>query len=332
MHAMRLEPGQTVGRYDVLDLLGEGGMSESYKARDRETGQTVVIKIPYANIIGDPATYSRYQRETEIGRRLHHPHIQQLLDTGHLPDSVAPYIVMEYVEGHLLRHYLDQHAPLPLDEAVELTRQLADAMEACHDQGIVHRDLKPENVLVTPDCQVKLLDFGIALLQGARRLTWSRLTNSVGTPDYMAPEQVRGERGDARTDVYALGTMLYEMLAGKVPFEGDNPLSIMNQHVNNEAPRVRIRRYNVPAQLEVIAAKALRRDPAQRYQAMADFRADLERWADVNPADPRFAWLDQIQPESDLPNGLKLAGMIAGVLAALGLIGVLAQLAHGSAH
>jgi eukaryotic-like serine/threonine-protein kinase len=326
MHSVRLAAGQAVGRYDILDLLGEGGMSESYRARDRETGRTVVLKIPFANIIGDPATYSRYQRETEIGRRLVHPHIQQLLDTGHLDASVAPYLVMEYVEGESLRRYLADHAPLPVDEAVELARQLADALEACHAQGIIHRDLKPENVLITPDRQLKLLDFGIALLQGARRLTWSRLSNSVGTPDYMAPEQVRGERGDARTDVYALGTMLFEMLAGKVPYEGDNALAIMNQHVQREAPRVSRWRQDIPPQLAAIVAKAIRRQPGERYQTMAALRHDLEHWQDVEP----YTWLEDTPAVGGFPSPLKTAALIVAVFAGLALIGVLAQLAHGA--
>ena len=283
---MRLAPGQTVGRYDVVDVLGQGGMSESYRARDRETGQDVVLKIPFANMIGDPATYGRYQRETEIGRRLVHPHIQRLIDTGQL-DGVAPYIVMEYVEGDLLRNYLQEHAPLPIEEAVGLASQLADALETCHGEGIVHRDLKPENVLITPEHQLKLLDFGIALLQGARRLTWSRLTNSVGTPDYMAPEQVRGERGDARTDIYALGVMLYEMLAGRVPYDGDNPLAIMSQHVNSEAPRLR----NVPPALAGIVARAIRREAAQRYRSMAELHSDLQHWRELDPTPVSYTHL-----------------------------------------
>lgn len=326
MHSVRLAAGQAVGRYDILDLLGEGGMSESYRARDRETGQVVVIKIPYANIIGDPATYSRYQRETEIGRKLVHPHIQQLLDAGHLDDSPAPFLVMEYVDGQSLRQYLAEHAPLPLDEALDLGRQLADALEACHKQGIVHRDLKPENVLITADRQLKLLDFGIALLQGARRLTWSRLSNSVGTPDYMAPEQVRGERGDARTDIYALGTMVFEMLAGKVPYEGDNAMAIMNQHVNQEAPPLRTARRDVPPEIETIVAKAIRREPAQRYQTMADLEDDLEHWHDVSPM---VHWEDP-PPVGAMPGPVKTIGLILAIFAALALIGVLAQLAHGT--
>ena len=326
MHTVRLAAGQAVGRYDILDLLGEGGMSESYRARDRETGRTVVLKLPYANIIGDPAAYSRYQRETEIGRRLVHPHIQQLLDTGHLEGSPAPFLVMEYVDGQPLRHYLSDHAPLPFEEAMELARQLAGALEACHAQGIIHRDLKPENVLITPDHQLKLLDFGIALLQGARRLTWSRLSNSVGTPDYMAPEQVRGQRGDARTDVYALGTMLFEMLAGRVPYEGDNALAIMDQHVNREAPRLGSVRRDVPEPISTVVARAIRRDPNERYQTMADMERDLERWQDVQPR----TWLDDAPSVGDLPSPLKTAGLLLAVFAVLALIGVIAQMAHGA--
>ena len=326
MHTVRLAAGQAVGRYDIVDLLGEGGMSESYRARDRETGQTVVLKLPYANIIGDPAIYSRYQRETEIGRRLVHPHIQQLLDTGHLEGSPAPYLVMEYVEGVPFRHYLEEHAPLPVDEAMVLARQLAGALEACHAQGIIHRDLKPENVLITPDHQLKLLDFGIALLQGARRLTWSRLSNSVGTPDYMAPEQIRGQRGDARTDIYALGTMLFEMLTGRVPYEGDNAMAIMNQHVNREAPRVGSVRPSVPAQISSIVARAIRREPSQRYQSMSDMLHDLEHWQDV----PAYAWIDPPPSVGEMPSPLKAAGLVLVIFAILALIGVIAQVAHGT--
>lgn len=324
---MRLAPGQTVGHYEVLDVLGQGGMSESYRARDRDSGETVVLKIPYASMIGDPATFSRYQRETEIGRRLIHPHIQRLLDTGHLDDSVAPFLVMEYVDGESLRSFLDEHAPLPVSEAVELARQLADALQACHAQGVVHRDLKPENVLVTPGHDLKLLDFGIALLKGARRLTWSRLTSTVGTPDYMAPEQVKGERGDARTDVYALGVMLFEMLTGRVPYEGDNALAIMNQHVSSETPRLSTINPGLPPALDAIVAKATRRDTAQRYQTMADLLHDLENWRGLDAT--AYAWpADETRVDNGFPRPLITAALIVLTFAVLALIGVLAEVAH----
>ncbi len=166
---MRYEVGQTVNdKYDILETLGQGGMNDAYKARDRASGRLVVLKIPFTSLIGDPATYSRYQRELEIGKRLHHPNIQELLDEGRLDGGVAPYLVLEYVDGTLLREYLREHAPLPVDEAIGITVQLADALQYCHEHGVVHRDLKPENILIEPDGTVKLVDFGIALLQGAR--------------------------------------------------------------------------------------------------------------------------------------------------------------------
>ncbi|MEA2639179.1 MAG: eukaryotic-like serine/threonine-protein kinase, partial [Chloroflexota bacterium] len=189
------------GRYEILGELGHGGMSDTYRARDRESGQEAVVKIPYASLMGDPATFSRYQRELEIGKRLQHPHIQRLISSGHLDGSIAPYIALEYVDGESLRTYLVKRGPLPIPEAIRIATQLADALDYCHSVGVVHRDMKPENVLIMPDGTVKLVDFGIALLQGARRLTFGPLSNAVGTPDYMSPEQVRGDRGDSRTDV-----------------------------------------------------------------------------------------------------------------------------------
>jgi len=322
---LRLQSGQTVGRYEVLESIGQGGMSESYRARDRESGQTVVLKVPYASIIGDPAAFGRYEREIEIGRRLVHPHIQRVLDTGRLEDGGTPYIVTEYVEGEPLRSYMHAQAPLPADEAVELARQLAGALQACHSQGVVHRDLKPENVLITPDGQLKLLDFGIALLRGARRLTWSRLSSSAGTPDYMAPEQIRGERGDARTDVYALGIMLFELLTGRVPYEGDNPLAIMSQHVASETPSLQSANGRLPAALGQIVAKATRRDPAQRYQSAAEFERDLKRWRSLDPH--LYSWPQDRHRMRELPPALKIAGAVALVLIIVVIIGFLAQLA-----
>src|SRR5579884_1755875 len=147
----RLSPGQLLnGRYAIVETLGIGGMSEAYKARDTQTGQLVVIKVPHLSIIGDPATYSRYQRELEIGKRLNHPHIQHLIAEGRIGNTVAPYLVLEYVDGELLRDKLAAHAPLDPERAIDIAAQLADALEYCHAQGVVHRDLKPENVLITP--------------------------------------------------------------------------------------------------------------------------------------------------------------------------------------
>lgn len=324
---MRYEVGQTVeDRYDILEALGQGGMNDAYKARDLETGRLVVLKIPFSSLIGDPATYSRYQRELEIGKRLHHPNIQELVDEGRL-NGVTPYLVLEYVDGTLLREYLRQHAPLPVDEAINITLQLTDALHYCHEHGVVHRDLKPENILIEPDGTVKLVDFGIALLQGARRLTFRRLSSSFGTPDYMAPEQVQGDRGDGRTDIYAVGVMLYEMLTGDVPYHGDSPLAVMSQRVTTDAPLLRRRRPDLPPQLEAIVWRALRREPAERYPSMAALRYDLTHLEEVA--------IPELKSTVATGGGAVVsreravnAAVIVGALIVLAVIGAIAELAH----
>jgi serine/threonine-protein kinase len=300
-------------------------MNDAYKALDRTSGRLVVLKIPFSSLIGDPATFSRYQRELEIGKRLHHPNIQELLEEGRLDGGVAPYLVLEYVDGTLLREYLREHAPLPVDEAVRITVQLADALQYCHEHGVVHRDLKPENILIEPDGTVKLVDFGIALLQGARRLTFRRLTAGFGTPDYMAPEQVQGDRGDARTDVYAVGVMLYEMLTGDVPYHGDSPLAVMSQRVTTDAPLVRRKRADLPPALEAVVWRALRREPAERYPGMAALRHDLTHLDEVRiPEYPTDAGSRPLVSREHLVN----AGVVIGVLVVLAALGVVAELVH----
>ena len=323
---MGYEVGQTVNdKYEILESLGQGGMNDAYKARDRTTGRLVVLKIPFSSLIGDPATFSRYQRELEIGKRLHHPNIQELLEDGRLDGGVAPYLVLEYVDGTLLREYLREHAPLPVEAAIQITLQLADALQYCHEHGVVHRDLKPENILIEPDGSVKLVDFGIALLQGARRLTFRRLTSGFGTPDYMAPEQVQGDRGDARTDVYAVGVMLYEMLTGDVPYHGDSPLAVMSQRVTTDAPLVRRKRADLPPQLEAVVWRALRREPSDRYPSMAALRHDLTHLDEVQiPEYPSDTGGRPAVAREHLVN----AGIVIGVLVVLAALGVAAELVH----
>ena len=326
---MRYEAGQTVnGKYEILETLGQGGMNDAYKARDRSSGQLVVLKVPFISLIGDPATFSRYQRELEIGKRLHHPNIQRLLEEGRLDGGVAPYLVLEFVDGTLLREYLRQHAPLPVDEAIRIAVQLADALQYCHEHGVVHRDLKPENILIEADGTVKLVDFGIALLEGARRLTFRRLTSGFGTPDYMAPEQVQGDRGDARTDVYALGVMLYEMLTGDVPYHGDSPLAVMSQRVTTDAPLLRRSRPDLPPQLEAVVWRALRRDPVDRYQSMAAFRDNLTHLDSVELPDYPKEMLSR--PPRVTREHLMNGAIIAAILVILAAIGVVAQVFHST--
>ena len=322
-----LVPGEKLDRYTIVEAIGHGAFSDVYLASD-EDGSQVVLKCPHEGIIGDVATFDRFRREMEIARRLDHPGIQHSLDPG--GDRTRPYLVMQYVEGETLREHLARRGRLPIAEAVALVDGLAAAMGYAHGKGVTHRDLKPENVLVTPDGRPIVTDFGIALITGARRLTWRWLTSQMGTPDYMAPEQIQGERGDARTDVYALGVILFELLVGRVPWEGDNPLSIMNQAVTRPAPSLRELDPTIPPPLDAIVRKCLRKDPAQRYPDASALSADLESWKDLDLT--QFVFTAEEKP-SGLPGRrgpiLLVAGISLGFLAASALfLLVVALLQH----
>jgi serine/threonine-protein kinase len=273
---MRFTAGALIDHYEIVEPLGEGAYAETYKARDVESGQTVVLKCPNPLLFADPALFQRYRRETEIARRLHHPGVQRSLDLGE--NRTEPYLVLEYVHGTNLRRRLREfEGPVPVDVALDWGRQLAAAIAYLHEQGITHRDLKPENVLVGGDGMLKIADFGTAMLTGARRLTWRHLSESLGTPDYMSPEQIQGERGDARSDIYAWGVMMYEFLTGRVPFEGDNWLAAMAGHLQSTPVPVRQLRPEVSPALEAVVLTAMRRYPEHRYESATAVLADLDR-------------------------------------------------------
>ncbi len=280
---MRHETGEKIDRFEVLASLGEGAYAETYKARDTATGQTVVLKIPNPSLFADPGLFQRYRRESDIARQLDHPGVQRGIDGGH--NRSEPYLVLEYIDGDNMRRVL-RSGPIPLDidTIVDRGRQLAEAIDYLHTHGIVHRDLKPENVLVTSDGTLKIADFGTAMLEGARRLTWKHLSESLGTPDYMSPEQVQGGRGDERSDLYAWGVMMYEMLTGRVPFRGDNWMAVMAAHLGETPTPIRKLRHDVPPALEAVVLHAMRRYPANRYQSAKEIIADLDRLDTLDPA------------------------------------------------
>jgi eukaryotic-like serine/threonine-protein kinase len=320
-----LAPGDALDRFTIVEAIGHGAFSDVYLAEEAG-GHRVVIKVPHDVLMGDVGAFDRFRREMEIAGRLDHPGIQHSFDQGE--ERSRPYLVLEYIDGITLREVERTDGRLPVPRAVDVATQLAAAMASAHAQGISHRDLKPENVLVTAEGRVVVTDFGIALMAGARRLTWRWLTSTMGTPDYMAPEQVEGKRGDARTDVYALGIMLFEMLAGRVPWEGDNPLVVMAQHVNAPLPSLRELVPGVPAPLEAIVTKCLRKNPDERYADAGELRADLDSWQDLDVSTFAFgedAVKRSVRDRGGLP--LLVAGISAGFLAASVLFVVVYYLA-----
>ena len=279
---MRHQPGDKIDRYELLAALGEGAYAEIYKARDTSTGETVVLKMPNPTLFSDPGLFQRYRRESDIARKLNHPGVQRGVDLG--DDRTEPYLVLEFVDGDNLRRVLRSGpSPLPIETAVDWGRQLAEAIAYLHGHGVVHRDLKPENVLVTTEGRLKIADFGTAMLEGARRLTWKHRSVSLGTPDYMSPEQIQGSRGDDRSDIYAWGVMMYEFLTGRVPFRGDNWMAVMAGHLGEHPTPIRKLRPDVPPALEAVVVHAMRRQPDNRYARATDLLADLDRLDTLDP-------------------------------------------------
>jgi len=257
-------------------------MASIFRGTDLRDGRAVAIKVPHPEMEGDPIFYDRFKREEEIGKKLDHPGVVKVLNSD---DRTLHYMVLEWVDGRLLRQIMNEQKVLPPERAIRITLGLCKALDYIHSKGVVHRDLKPENIMVDKDDNVKLIDFGIAANAGSRRLTFAKLTQAMGTPDYISPEQVKGKRGDARSDVYSLGVMFYEMLTGKVPFTGPNPFVIMNERLLNNPIPPREINPEISPQLQEIIYRALERDPAKRYPNAHEFALDLEHPEKVGVAD-----------------------------------------------
>jgi serine/threonine-protein kinase len=276
------QPGDLLDHYRIDGLVARSGMASIFRATDVRDGRPVAIKIPHAEMDADPVLFDRFKREEEIGKKLNHPGVVRVLNDE---ERSRRYMVLEWVDGRLLRQILNEQKKLPPERAIRITLALCQALDYIHSHGVVHRDLKPENIMVGPDDQVKLIDFGIAANAGSRRLTFAKLTEAMGTPDYISPEQVKGKRGDGRSDVYSLGVMFYEMLTGKVPFTGPNPFVIMNERLLNHPIPPREVNPDVSPQLQEIIYRALERDPNKRYPNAREFALDLEHPEKVGIAD-----------------------------------------------
>ncbi len=318
-------PGTQVDHYEIIRMLGHGGMNRVYLARDVSNQQEVVLKFPNEDLIGNIGVFERYKREAEIGNRLRYPHVQQLLNTSEKRSD--EYLVVEYIKGQTLRAVLEEHAPdpLPVAEAIRITLQICDALAYCHEQGIFHRDIKPENIMVQENGDIKIIDFGIALLEGARRVTWRGLSGTVGTPDYMSPEQLKGERGMASSDIYAAGVMLYEMLCGHTPFEGENIFAIMNQHVSQDPPSILLANPQLSPALATVVMRAIRRDPHKRYKSVSTLLHDLRNLEEVKPVpyEPEAPRLNQSGRTA-----IMATLVIIAIFLLIGALGFLAQFAH----
>jgi serine/threonine-protein kinase len=241
----------------------------------------VALKIPHPEMESDAILFDRFQREAGIGERLSHPGVMRVYG-GEKRSRV--YMVMEWCQGRLLREILEE-GRISHERAIRIAVRVLAALEYIHANGVVHRDLKPENIMVDDEDRVKLIDFGIAGDTAARRLTYANLTGALGSPNYISPEQVKGKRGDLRTDIYAMGIILYEMVTGKLPFVGTNPIQVINERLLNYPVPPRVADPSVSPQLQEVIYRALERDAKNRYASASEFARDLEHLDQVGVED-----------------------------------------------
>ena len=260
-----------VGRYELEELVGSGGMSNVFRAHDRLLERTVALKILHEQYTRDEDYVERFRREARAVAQLTHPNIVTVIDRGE--QDGRQFIVFEYVDGQNLKE-LSAGGPLDPREAIGLALQVAHALSFAHDRGLVHRDVKPQNVLLNDDGQAKVTDFGIARSLDVHGVTQTGTV--LGTSDYIAPEQARGQKVDPKTDIYSLGAVLYELLTGEVPFSGDNFVAVAMRHVSEPPPSVLVHRPDCPVRLDLAIQRAMAKDPADRFASMGELCAELE--------------------------------------------------------
>ncbi|WP_219415885.1 Stk1 family PASTA domain-containing Ser/Thr kinase [Pseudonocardia nigra] len=353
-------------RYELGEVLGYGGMSEVHRGLDTRLGRDVAIKVLRADLARDPQFQMRFRREAQNAAALNHPAIVAVYDTGEVQSEFGPlpYIVMEYVDGQTLREIVKTTGPMTQQKVIEVMADVCAALDFSHRHNIIHRDVKPANVMINRSGAVKVMDFGIARALGEGQNV-TQTAAVIGTAQYLSPEQARGEAVDARSDVYAAGCVLFELLTGEPPFTGDTPVAVAYQHVREDPRRPSEVNPSVPATLDAVVLKALSKNPVNRYQSAAEMRSDLVRVrSGQNPMAPLVMSEDErtamlAPPRSTGPtrrlNGSrhtaaapvpdydyyddepprnstgKTIGIAAAVLIALGLVGFVAfQLLRGS--
>lgn len=315
------------GRYEILGRVSEGGMATIYRARRPGDGQIVALKILRDQFADDQEFVARFRREAQAVAALSHPNMVDVIESGE--DRGVHYIAMEFVHGEDLKARLRRERRLPAEEARRIAIAVLDALEYAHDRGIVHRDIKPQNVLLTRDGAVKVTDFGIARALSAATITQTGTV--LGSVHYMAPEQARGHAVGTSGDLYAVGVMLYEMLTGSLPFNGDSPISIALKHVHETPPAPRALDAALPGDLDGIVQKAMAKDPRHRYQSAAEMRGDLagasSLWRQGVPPQPVEQATTVVRPGAPRPrrrvSPLLVAGVTLTVLALAGVVGLL---------
>lgn len=262
------------GRYELLELIGVGGMADIYKARDITEDRVVAVKILKNEFVGSEDFIRRFRNESKAIALLSHPNIVKIYDVG-FTDKLQ-FIVMEYIDGITLTEYISKQGVLKWKDVVHFTMQILKALQHAHDRGIVHRDIKPQNVMLLSDGTIKVMDFGIARFNRETDKTMSE--KAIGSVHYISPEQARGDVTDERSDIYSIGIMMYEMLAGKKPFDGDSPVAIALMHMQSNAKKMSDINKSIPEGLEEITEKAMQKEPSKRYQTAGEMMKDIEEF------------------------------------------------------
>ncbi len=305
------------GRYEVRSLIGRGGMAQVHLGRDTRLSRLVAIKMLRVDLARDSMFQTRFRREAQAAASLNHPNIVAVYDTGEEPVRGAdgktvsvPYIVMEYVEGHTVKELLADSTPVPIPEAVEISAGVLAALQYSHMAGLVHRDIKPGNVMLTNSGKVKVMDFGIARAMADSQATMTQTNAVIGTAQYLSPEQARGVAVDERSDIYSAGCLLFELLTGQAPFNGDSAVSLAYQHVSEPPPVPSSVAGDIPPELDRVVLKALAKDPEDRYASAADMEVDLVRAADGLPisAPPLSAYTSDTSAQTAVLGGAAAAG------------------------